>query len=116
MNTDIESAAAHIVRQHRAGFIAGVDFELDSRFIEWGGNDCSAQRAGNREARQPHASAGPCLCVEHPACAPEGATEPVDYATGRKQSADTLFKRVLLVVAVICASIVAYVMPMGPAS
>ena len=67
MNTDTESAAAHIVRQHRTGFVAGVDFTDDSRFITWGGSDCSAQRAGTREDRQPRASADPCLCDQHPA-------------------------------------------------
>lgn len=55
--------------------------------------------------------------VEHPACAPEGATEPVDYSTGaRAQADDQLFRRVLIAVAIVCASIVAYVLPQGPAS
>lgn len=65
----------------------GIDFQPDSTLIDWPDS-----------------------------CAPEGAAEPVDYTTGRRQCSDTLFNRVLIVVAVIAMSVLAYVVPMGPAS
>lgn len=91
---------AHILRHYRISAITDAEhaFEPDSRFIQWA-----------EKPKQPPAD------VKLDSCAIEGADSTADYAVGLRQCAgERLFHRVLLVVAIVCLSIVAFVVPMGP--